>query len=494
MSNEIKNTSKGNSKKTGWFITLITVVTIIIIVINVLATYTMLQLSVAAGQRVAFDINEWVQLMVPIAGSAVLIIFTFLGVDRLKDFDERQDKLEKSLKEEQAERLENAINAINPKIEASHQAFQKKFDEDSEKMLEPLSSAEKRLNYIEGKLRSYEQLKEDVSIIDIGTVSEAHDYITEKYSDTHQENAERLSRKNTISLLVERVKTGEISGDNNDFHSLAAELARHDYFTYATDVVKKGLEMFGGDIDLLGDCIYYAFKAGRLEEVKKEQEDLLAIGRKHWNWRAFTFFIDVLNAQEVSDQNFGKLQELVKAYQTNLPKEERAWMAAYETYLKYGEKEQAKQELEYADKELAMTAQCSLALAKIYHMEGEYSSAIKSATKAILSQAETQPSSNTGAAFAQRAFSKDAYIHSEIAKGCDLKDYQDEIKSCISDFRKAIEFGYRFSNLQIRIKILQGYLDSGSNSEAEVDYENLKERVDKVERILAVIMSAIKDE
>lgn len=485
--------------KKRWIVAL--VAAIAVVALNFFITFSMLQLSVGAGQTVSFDLNEWMKLVLPLAGGAVLVIFTFLGVDRLKDFDERQDKLEERLKKEQAERLGNAIATINPqiqeKINEANRKLENDFGKKTEELTAPLNEAQQRLNIMETTLSSYVKIlgSKDAALVDIRTISEAHDFVQKLYSNREADSTNKLSKMRTIDLLVERVENEELAGDNTDYHNFASELARHDHFTEAVAVVKKGLEFFNGDMDLKADYIFYSFKAGKFKDTEEEREKLAKIDRKYWNWRVFTYFIDVLNAQKATDANYQQVMELVQQYKTYLPEDERAYMAAYETYMKYGEKAQAQKELEEAEKNLAMTAQCSLTLVRIYHMNGEYEKAIKSATRAILSQAETQPSSNTGAAFARRAFAKDALIHSKLCEGEDAADYQDEIRSCIDDFEQAIGYGYGYPNLYTRIKIMKNYLKSGDGgASGSGDFEDLEKRISKLELMLKMLISKLTED
>ena len=131
-----------------------------------------------------------------------------------------------------------------------------------------------------------------------------------------------------------------------------------------------------------------------------------------------------------------------------------------------------------------MTAQCSLALSELYRQNGEYDAAIQSAEKAIQSQAETQPSSDTGAAFAFRAFARDAKILSEFTNKntIDTKDILDTL----SDYKMALEFGYSHQNLINRIIILEKLLPSEVYEEIEL--RALKERVDELEKIIVAFL------
>jgi len=76
--------------------------------ITLVATFTVL--TVAAISFVilrlhihnpnAFDLSEWLKAAPTVVGGALVAIFAYLGIDRLKDFDDRQDRLTKQLRDE----------------------------------------------------------------------------------------------------------------------------------------------------------------------------------------------------------------------------------------------------------------------------------------------------------------------------------------------------------------------------------------------------------
>ena len=300
-----------------------------------------------------------------------------------------------------------------------------------------------------------------------------------------------MQRTKIISTLVERVKTGDIKGDSNDYHNFAAQLARQNYYDYASDVTQKGLSFFEDDIDLLGDFTYYSHKASRIEDVNVMLERIDQIDKNIWNWRLFTFCIDVMNDHKATSENQEKTLYYVAEYKRVLPNEERAFMAEYETYKKYGDLDKAEAALIAAESQLAMTAQCSLTLSEIYHMRGDYDKAIYSANRAIIGQAETQPSSNTGAAFAHRALARDAKINKNILDGSSIQEQIEEILFAIDDYKMAMSCGYSHGNLMVRLKILNSLLPSEYHQASKES--SVEERLDKLEHIVSAIIMSIKN-
>lgn len=435
---------------------LIAIVSIIVIFV---VTYLLLQ--VKFKEPIKITSSDWLKIILPLAGSAITVIFAFLGIDRLKNFDERQDKLAKDLRDDMNLQVENSIKLVEPRLNEAYI----KWEENLQKKLSEYDSAfqkvAERINKYDKILGSVEKLEEIYETI--GTIDEAHDFVAGLFLDEN-EDLEKLQKTRIIAMLVDRICKNEIKGDSSDYHNFSSELARNSYYEYAAEIIKKGLEIFKDNIDLLSDFIYYSHKSGRNSDVKDGIIRLEKIEKEIWTWRSFTYFIDVINDSEATIENKEKALFCVSEYKRVLPNDERAYMAEYETYKKYGELQKAESALVEAENKLAMTAQCSLALSEIYHMRGDYDNAIKSSTRAILGQAETQPSSNTGAAFAHRGLSKDAKIHKRLVDGERITDLYQDIISAIEDYEMAIACNYVYKNILLRIKLLQSLLVKEKNS------------------------------
>ena len=106
-------------------------------------------------------------------------------------------------------------------------------------------------------------------------------------------------------------------------------------------------------------------------------------------------------------------------------------------------------------------------------MEGAYEAAIKSATKAIISTAESQPSAAIGAAFAERAFSRDALVLRDILNNSRSREgCQEDVQLALEDYQLAEQFGYRRGAiLDNRKRILKSLiqLQDDENEDAEED-------------------------
>ena len=451
---------------------------------------TLILLQLKFKDPIEIMLSDWLKIIIPIVGGAVLTVFAFLGVDRLKSFDDRQDKLEEQLRSDLKTQVENAVQGVEPRLNKTYQEWEIGLNEKLAKFEDSLLAIENRINRYDKIIGSVEKLEEVTDTI--GNVDEAHRFIASLFLEGSEDSFDKSQRTRIIFTLVDRVKNEEIKGDSDDYHNLSSELARHNYYEFAADVTKKGLEFFGDNIDLLSDFTFYSRKAGRKADVSKGIDELGKIEENMWNWRAFTFYIKVLNDGETSDENKEKTLKCVESYKRVLPDDERAYMAEYETLKKYGELEAAEKALLMAESTLTMTAQCSLTLSAIFRMRGEYDKAIESATRAILGQADTQPTSDTGAAFANRGFSRDAKIHKAILDGKEVKTLYSDIHSAICDLKIAMRLGYSHSNVIVRINILQGLLAHEEQNEGL--FEDLENRIQNAEFAIKSLLAKAKTE
>lgn len=457
----------------------------VFVLVGILAT-TIILLMQTYEQTIAIDLSDWLKIIIPLVGSGLVAIFAFLGVDRLKHFDDRQDKLAKELRAEVGTEIEREFKSRLPDFKDDLKKLEDRREKLNQEWETHCATQFKEWDFkiaeYNAKIKEYEHISDSIDKADmLGNLEEAHNFLSDlMFGSSSSGNISGSQRIQIMERIVERVKNGDIQGDFSDYHNLASEFARQGYYELACKVASEGRTVFPFELDLRSDFLYYASKMGRTNEVDKGIQELDQIPRNFWNWRAFTFYIDTLNAREATDENKEKTLECVEDYHKILPAEERAYMAEYETYMKYGDRDDAVGALEIAERKLLMTAQCSLRLSEIYHMRGAYDKAIASATRAIIGQAETQPSSNTGAAFAQRGFSRDAQIQKAILDGVPADMQYEAIQDAIRDYKMAIHFGYGYKNIQTRIVILRNLLPK--DMQAQINAEDLQERLQQLER------------
>lgn len=60
---------------------------VLAVLVLFIATFILLQLKFK--EPLEITLSDWLKMILPIVGGAIIAIFAFLGVDRLKNFDER---------------------------------------------------------------------------------------------------------------------------------------------------------------------------------------------------------------------------------------------------------------------------------------------------------------------------------------------------------------------------------------------------------------------
>lgn len=86
------------------------------------ATFILLQLKFK--EPLEITLSDWLKMVLPIVGGAIVSIFAFLGVDRLKNFDERQDRLAKELRNDLYTQVDNAVKLVQPRLNETYQEWE----------------------------------------------------------------------------------------------------------------------------------------------------------------------------------------------------------------------------------------------------------------------------------------------------------------------------------------------------------------------------------
>jgi len=421
-----------------------------------------------------WHVSDLLAAVLPVVAGGLTALFTLIGFNRLKNFDERQDAMRKDIKQELTEELPLLMQKERDEARSAMLADIKDAKQDVAALVEASSRETSRLLEQAPWLRDIGANMVDWNQLN-GNVAWVHDFVTARFAETsgkndgHEIRAAFFVVKSVVDAVCHTDST--ISGDPDDYHNLATVLVSNNQLDMAVDVIKKGLAVFPQNTDLLADLIFYRAKAGHrgyeqlarsnnvdaavgatmvasvseeaAQQVSWEEKELTGIERTQWNWRAFTFYIDALNMRRHTPEQFKTTMVVVEDYLRCLPTEERAYYAKYETLEAYGFHDAAVQTLITAEAKLSMTAQCSLRLASIHKMNGEYEAAIRSATRAIIGQAESQPSSNQAAAFAERAYARDAMLQMRILQGNKTAtECAEDIQLAIDDYRLALGLGY----------------------------------------------------
>lgn len=436
--------------------------------------------------------TDILNLSIPILAVFAGLIVSFLGLKKFENIDEKLENMNTSLVAKHNEKVKD--------LQEFQQQINKEFGDEKERILQIKSDvkADIELQIKEMVHKNLESALQEVDKKIIELSKAQTEYVT-KTSDTmkkfdtdyrwlleHKNDLDKIEAANiaTAYRLIEKefnsqqpdiskvmaivdyvLKNDEVAGDENEYHNLASELARNDFYDKAAAICAKATQkLYPHNVDLISGVIHYNAKIGEMENAEDAAQRLNDIPKKYWNWRAFTFLIDYRNALSATDENMEHTLSLVKDYQHCLKHEEKAYMAEFETCLKYGMHDEAIQALIRCVDKLKMAPQCAMRLADYYLEIGEYDHAIESATKAIIGNAEDQQSVNTGAIFACRGFSKDAKIHERLLNGESSDNMHELILDAKKDLILSLQFGFIQSNIRLRIQILESLLDDVSDN------------------------------
>lgn len=205
----------------------------------------------------------------------------------------------------------------------------------------------------------------------------------------------------------EYVKTLEqedgLTGDENDFHNFATELARADYYEAACEVLKQGVIAYPTNTDLLADYILYAHKCGKHEVAREKFRQLREIDRVDWTWRGFVFSIDyhieLLKGQKGDERRKTQsiIETLIEEFKQNLRSDEKAYLAQFDYLEAIGKREDALDVLKSLldNGVLKVSTQCCLRYVDRCLEMGDYAAAATYAKKGIAMTEEQESAEST---------------------------------------------------------------------------------------------------
>ena len=198
------------------------------------------------------------QIAISIIIALVLFVGGFLGITRLAHYEDTikdaRDSLNKQLLEERKlagterenfrKEIDTRLKEIKDTIESVSEKYvaaavgvrQEKIKRDIGELEKKTKARIKEIDEKLGPYRWLESRKDEVdSLVGIGSIGVAHSKMTELFRDKKPDMAIRVAKHALDS---------KISGDPDDFHNLAAELARQNLYSLASWVVLRGLEHF----------------------------------------------------------------------------------------------------------------------------------------------------------------------------------------------------------------------------------------------------------
>ena len=422
---------------------------------------------------------DYLAIVIPVLVAFAGALLTFLGMSRLKMFDERIDKIRKDMLDEIKDRVaatarlakEEFVKEHREKLDAREKEMEMAVKKGiAELKCEHQTSAKSFQDLAHEVEQNYGWLKPmttagKVGDLNIATVADAHSTV-ETLCD-QKPNGYVLALKK----IVNKVCTGDgiTSGDADDYHNLASELANGDMYREAVEVVKSGLRLFEKNTDLLADLIKYATQNSRFEDAEKAIERLQGIDARQWTWRCYEFIVDYYRALGNLEAAYTMCQKGIEA----LPYNEFSYRskAELEQMLTPGEKgvEQAIATLEDALQKEFPAAQCAFRLSGLYHDKGEYQKAIDAASRSIIDSAQDQPPVSIAAVIARRGFAYEKLSMKKQLSG--ESDWNDLAASAVADYKMALGLEHvsplspvTIRQIASRLAILgQGVTETGQN-------------------------------
>lgn len=288
------------------------------------------------------------------------------------------------------------------------------------------------------------------------------------------------------------------------YHNGAVDAYKNDGAESALEILEEGLSFYPYDVDLLADAVQWApVGPGALDSADGEvryAEDyykVLAEREFMWTWRAYDFSIDylvdkksVISDQEGAMSALSEADELSISYVEAFPNDERSYAArvkVLKALRKYDEAERLLHDVVFGGEEAkAISApSCCVEYIGMLLEKGDYATAAKVARKAIIGDAQTQPTVNLGYLLFLEALSLDAlYLKGGTEDGespkCEGSEITvDRVYKLYGIARELVSDRSSFvSTIDGRAKMLEGY--SGKKCDFLYDDDELKDILAKL--------------
>ena len=223
--------------------------------------------------------------------------------------------------------------------------------------------------------------------------------------DDDETRNDTAMKKELISLIDRVVLQDNPSGDMDDFHNLAVELARFDEYDLTCRVLQRALDYYPNEVDLLADFIQYGTKCGRFVQSDEYYKRLIKIPKSRWTWRGFVFSVEYLlilvksagKNDSAIKQSERKMLDIAHQYREYFPDNEEPYNLEARIYRSIRSNTKPNREesvLEEALKKIKVCPKCALRYADIMFEKGEYSIAMDTITKCVTMANQTQASIN----------------------------------------------------------------------------------------------------
>ena len=400
-------------------------------------------------------------ILIALSGSFI----AFLGMNRLKMFDERIDKTRADMLSELETMVKNQVIADRAQYAKE---IEEAIQEQSNQFTNMLKHSKDEFEQIKCKhVAEIEEAGNDFSWLKEAAKTEDFDLSIHSVIDAHNqvEILRRSRPTNYVTLvktIVDRVCGNKpLSGDSADYHNLSAELARGSLYYEATKVLQRGLTLFGNDPDLLADLIHYATQGGMMNIAQEAYNKLDGLDKRLWTWRCYIFSSGYFK----TIGNLNEADKLCDDCIQALPTDEHGYREKAEIVKLLtpgmGGIKNCIYILERALRANINCPQCASLLAETHLELGKYQEALDAANRAILELAQEQPRVNVSYVFYIRATCYDRmFLHSIKEKN---QDTNLAVLACL-DYKTALDFNKLASSsaqqAATRIRILGTHIEN----------------------------------
>lgn len=437
------------------------------------------QVSAITVERNGLLSADYLAAVIPILLALGGSFIAFLGMSRLKMFDERIDQTRAEMLKEVESKVKSEValdrvefsNQILHDIKGEREKFQsvtdnagKNLSDQKDKCIEEIerkfSAFEQKYSWLESVIASKEVE------LDFHTIDDAHKLVEQLRIEKPDGYID------IVKKIIDRVcSTDDMSGDSADYHNLAAELARGSMYNEACRVLKEGIQRFKKDADIHADIIEYSTKGG-LGYAAESVQALETMEPKIWTWRCYEFICDYYR----SIGDLTKADSICEDFMKAFPNDEHGYRSKSEVLLLLHPGQNGiDKSIEVLETALAKNIncpQCANALAEQYLSIGRYTDALRAANRSVLELAQQQPHVSAAIIFYNRATIQDrmfmqglgnSSVEQNIADAA-YKDYHMALRLQLGSLSPIIA-----QQAKIRILILKDYISSDC---AECDRDN----------------------
>ena len=402
------------------------------------------QISAITVERNGLLSADYLAAVIPILLALGGSFIAFLGMSRLKMFDERIDQTRTEMLKEIESRVKSEValdrvelsNQILRDIKGERAIFQSMTDDARKKLSNQkdkcIEEIEQRFSLFEQKYSWLESVIANKEVdLEFHTIDDAHKLVEQLRIEKPDGYIDIIKR------IINRVcNTEDMSGDSANYHNLAAELARGGMYNEACKVLKKGESFFKKDVDIHADIIEYSTKGG-LDYAAESVRALEAMKPRIWTWRCYEFICDYYR----SIGNFAQANSLCDEFMSVFPHDEHGYRSKAEVLLLiHSGQDGIDKAIEVLETALAKNIncpQCANALAEQYLSIGRYTDALRAANRAVLELAQQQPHVPVAIVFYNRATIQDRMFMQGIE---DSSAGQAVADAAYEDYRMALNF------------------------------------------------------